>query len=113
MKALITAAFDEQTLSLLRPCLEVTYEPYRKTGKIYHDADEFIEKIRREQAEVLVVEADLEPYDVLPLVPVIEGAGGRLTDWEGRSPGLGADQRMVVAGDPRLHERAIAALAGS
>jgi len=61
----------------------------------------------------LVVEADLEPYDVLPLVPVIEGAGGRLTDWEGRSPGLGADQRMVVAGDPRLHERAIAALAGS
>ncbi len=60
----------------------------------------------------LVVEADLEPYDVLPLVPVIEGAGGRLTDWEGRPPGLGADQRMVVAGDPRLHERVIAALAG-
>ncbi|MDW8371897.1 MAG: inositol monophosphatase family protein, partial [Geminicoccaceae bacterium] len=35
----------------------------------------------------LVVEADLEPYDVLPLVPVIEGAGGRVSDWQGHPPG--------------------------
>ena len=59
----------------------------------------------------LVVEADLEPYDVLPLVPVVEGAGGVVSDWEGRPPGLGHDQRMVVAGDPRLHAQAVALLA--
>jgi inositol-phosphate phosphatase/L-galactose 1-phosphate phosphatase/histidinol-phosphatase len=55
----------------------------------------------------LVVEADLEPYDVLPLVPVIEGAGGRVTDWEGRAPDLSSDQRMIVAGDPRIHAEAL------
>lgn len=60
----------------------------------------------------LVVEADLEPYDVLPLVPVIEGAGGRVSDWAGRPPGLGSDQRMIAAGDPRVHEQALALLAG-
>ncbi|MCS6877308.1 MAG: histidinol phosphate phosphatase [Geminicoccaceae bacterium] len=60
----------------------------------------------------LVVEADLEPYDVLPLVPVIEGAGGRVSDWQGRAPGLASDQRMVAAGDPRLHARALSVLAG-
>lgn len=70
MKALITAAFDEQALSLLRPCLEVTHESYRKTGKIYHDADEFIEKIRKEYAEVLVVEADLVHEEVFEACPL-------------------------------------------
>ncbi len=60
----------------------------------------------------LVVEADLEPYDVLPLVPVVEGAGGVVTDWEGRPPGLAGDQRMVVAGDARLHRAALAQLHG-
>lgn len=59
----------------------------------------------------LVVEADLEPYDVLPLVPVIEGAGGRLTDWQGRPPNLASDQRTVAAGDARLHSLALALLA--
>jgi len=59
----------------------------------------------------LVIEADLEPYDVLPLVAVVEGAGGIVTDWEGRPPGLGSEQRMVIAGDRRVHAAALATLA--
>ncbi len=31
----------------------------------------------------LVIEVDLEPYDYLPLVPIVEGAGGWITDWKG------------------------------
>jgi inositol-phosphate phosphatase/L-galactose 1-phosphate phosphatase/histidinol-phosphatase len=31
----------------------------------------------------LVVEADLKPYDFMALVPVVNGAGGILTDWKG------------------------------
>ena len=38
----------------------------------------------------LVVEARMQPYDYLPLVPVIEGAGGRITDW-----GEGAERLLV------------------
>lgn len=70
MRALITAAFDEQSLSLLRSRLEVTYESYRQTGKIYHDAEELIEKIRKEQAEILVVEADLVHEEVFEACPL-------------------------------------------
>ena len=29
----------------------------------------------------LVVEADLKPYDFMALVPIVEGAGGVMTDW--------------------------------
>ncbi len=31
----------------------------------------------------IVVESGLSPYDILPLVPIIEAAGGTVTDWRG------------------------------
>lgn len=59
----------------------------------------------------LVVEASLQPYDYLPLVAVIEGAGGLLTDWQGRPLGLDSDGRALAAGDQRAHAAAMAVLA--
>src|SRR3546814_3367915 len=60
----------------------------------------------------LVVEADLKPYDYLAQVPIIAGAGGVMTDWEGRPPGLESDGRVLCAGDRRCHELAISLLQG-
>ena len=34
----------------------------------------------------LVVEGQLKPFDIVPLIPVLEGAGAVVTDWEGRPP---------------------------
>jgi len=59
----------------------------------------------------LVVEADLKPYDYCALVPVIEGAGGTITDWESRPLGLASDGRVIAAGDPGLGAKARAVLA--
>lgn len=53
----------------------------------------------------LVVEAGLQPYDVLPLIPIIEGAGGIITDWRGESAADGG--RIIAAGDRRVHEEAL------
>ena len=50
----------------------------------------------------LVVECDLKPYDFCALVPVIEGAGGTVTDWDGRALDLGSDGRVIACGDRRL-----------
>ncbi len=61
----------------------------------------------------LVVEASLQPYDYLPLVAIIEGAGGLLTDWRGGKLGLASDGRVVAAGDPAAHAQALTLLAGS
>ena len=57
----------------------------------------------------IVVEADLEPYDIVPLIPVITGAGGEVTDWAGRSAAGGG--RVVASGDRRVHEQALKRLA--
>jgi len=53
----------------------------------------------------LVIETELMPYDVLPLVPIIIGAGGTITTWEGRPPHAGG--RIVAAGDKRTHAAAL------
>ena len=50
----------------------------------------------------LVVEADLKPYDYCALAPVVEGAGGVITDWDGKRLTLQSDGRIVAAGDPAL-----------
>lgn len=57
----------------------------------------------------LVVEADLKPFDIAALIPIVEGAGGVVTTWEGE-PAAGGG-RIVAAGDPRVHEAALERLA--
>lgn len=57
-----------------------------------------------------VVEAGLQAYDIAPLIPIITGAGGRVTDWNGRSAAGGG--RVAATGDPRLHDQVLAKLAG-
>jgi inositol-phosphate phosphatase/L-galactose 1-phosphate phosphatase/histidinol-phosphatase len=60
----------------------------------------------------LVVEASLKPYDFGPIAPIVEGAGGVATDWQGRPLDLACDGRVVIAGDRRAHAAALALLAG-
>jgi fructose-1,6-bisphosphatase/inositol monophosphatase family enzyme len=59
----------------------------------------------------LVVEANNGIHDFLALVPVIEGAGGIITDWEGRALGLDSGDKVLAAGDPRMHAQALKLLA--
>src|SRR5262245_16893938 len=56
----------------------------------------------------LLIETELKPHDVLALVPIIIGAGGVITSWEGGSPNAGG--RILAAGDRRVHAAAMALL---
>ena len=53
----------------------------------------------------LVVETELKPYDITALIPIITGAGGVVTNWDGSPAQKGG--RIVAAGDPRVHEAAV------
>ena len=53
----------------------------------------------------LVIETGINPYDIVALIPIIEGAGGVITTWTGGAACHGG--RIVAAGDPRLHESAM------
>jgi myo-inositol-1(or 4)-monophosphatase len=53
----------------------------------------------------LVIEAALKPYDIVPLIPIIQGAGGIVSDWAGK-PAVSGGQ-VIAAGDHRLHAKAL------
>jgi myo-inositol-1(or 4)-monophosphatase len=58
----------------------------------------------------LVIETELKPYDIAALIPIVTGAGGIVTTWEGNAAQGGG--RIVAAGDPRVHEAALKLLQG-
>jgi fructose-1,6-bisphosphatase/inositol monophosphatase family enzyme len=60
------------------------------------------------QADV-VVEAKLATYDIAPFIPILEAAGGRVSDWSGGDALAGGE--VIAAGDPRIAEEIVARLA--
>ena len=65
----------------------------------------------------IVVESDLGLYDYCALVPVVEGAGGTMTDWNGNRLALqhhGASRgRVIAAANKDLHAEAVQILRDS
>jgi myo-inositol-1(or 4)-monophosphatase len=57
----------------------------------------------------LVIETEIKPHDIIPLIPIITGAGGTVTTWEGGPAQAGG--RVVVAGDKHVHSAALELLA--
>lgn len=55
----------------------------------------------------IVTEAGMDVFDYLAAVPVIAGAGGLVTDWQGRPLGLDSGDQVLAVGDPRLQQRAL------
>jgi len=58
----------------------------------------------------LIIETELKTHDIVALIPIIKGAGGIVTTWEGGPPQAGG--RIVVAGDKRVHAAALEVLNG-
>lgn len=56
----------------------------------------------------LVVEASMQAYDIQALIPIVEGAGGIVTNWQGESAAQGG--QILAAGNTGLHAAAMAIL---
>lgn len=65
MRCLVTAAFHEDGLSILRELMDVEYRSWRDTGKIYLDGGELASLVNEVGADVLVVESDFVTRDTI------------------------------------------------
>ena len=61
----------------------------------------------------IVCEAQLKHWDYAAHVPIIEGAGGIITDWNGKSLTLGSSGTVLASGDRRIHDSALTVLSDS
>jgi histidinol phosphatase-like enzyme (inositol monophosphatase family) len=59
----------------------------------------------------LGIDVEFDPFDYLALVPVVRGAGGVITDWDGQPLTLDSGGRLIASGDPRTHAQALTILA--
>ncbi len=60
----------------------------------------------------LVCEGTMKLYDYAAMVPIVEGAGGVITDWQGKALGMEGDGTVLAAGDAACHAAALELLAG-
>ena len=58
----------------------------------------------------IVIEANFHAWDIAALIPLVEGAGGVITDWQGGSAASG--KTILACGDRRVHAAAMKFLAG-
>lgn len=104
------AIFRTQVLMLKEP--EVFARVHEKVGDTLVGGDCFAFGQIASGWLDMVVDAGLGTFDYLPLVCVVEEAGGCISDWQGQPLGLESDGRVLASGDPRLHAAAIEMLAG-
>ncbi len=62
----------------------------------------------------IVMEADLKRYDYMALVPIIEGSGGCISNWQGEALSFtSADSQILATANPTLHQQALALINAS
>lgn len=55
----------------------------------------------------VVIESDMKPYDLMALVPVIEGAGGVISDWQGNPLQINSSFQVLASSNAILHEQCL------
>lgn len=75
---------------------------------IRYDADAYFFSLLAAGHIDIALDANLQPYDIAPLIPIIEGAGGIVSTWDGRLARLGGD--IIAAASRELYEEALTLL---
>jgi len=55
---------------------------------------------------IVMLETGLAPYDIAALIPIVQGAGGIVTDWDGGSAVSGGS--VLACANLQLHEQMLA-----
>lgn len=83
---------------------EENFSTLRKKSKLFRTwGDCFGYTLVARGVPCVMCDPEMNPWDLLPLIPVIEGAGGKITSWEGK-PAATAHDSLAAA--PKLHAAA-------
>jgi histidinol phosphatase-like enzyme (inositol monophosphatase family) len=76
-------------------------------GRVRYGADCYAYGLLASGFVDIICEASLKSWDYLALVPIVQGAGGLMTDWSGSPLTLDSQDRVIAAATRRLHQAAI------
>jgi myo-inositol-1(or 4)-monophosphatase len=76
-----------------------------KMRNVRYDADAYFFSLLAAGHVDIALDANLQAYDIAPLIPIIEGAGGIVSTWHGQSARLGGD--IIAASSQALYDQAM------
>ncbi|QWC56896.1 histidinol-phosphatase [Erythrobacter sp. 3-20A1M] len=82
----------------------------RKQGLIVYGGDCYNYGLLASGHLDIVCEAGLQLYDYAALVPIVEGAGGTMSDWQGHPLDADSDGTVLALGDPARLEDVLEAM---
>lgn len=59
----------------------------------------------------ICIDVQFAIHDYLALIPIVQGAGGVFTNWEGGAAGLHSGHQCIATGDARIHAQALRIIA--
>lgn len=80
---------------------------YQKIGGVIYGGDCYSYASIASGFVDIVIDSGLKIYDYAALIPIIENAGGVVTDWEGNDPKLQSNIRLVASANKILHEKVL------
>lgn len=83
---------------------------YQKIGGIIYGGDSYSYASLASGFVDIVIDTGLKIYDYAALIPIIENAGGVVSDWEGKDLELKSNVRLVASANIELHEKVLRVL---
>jgi len=104
--ALSSATISTTDPYLFNPQERIAFETIRETSRLQrYGLDCYAYSMLAMGGIDLVIETDLQDYDIAALIPIIEAAGGIISNWSGGSAAKGG--QILASGDQQLHKAAL------
>jgi fructose-1,6-bisphosphatase/inositol monophosphatase family enzyme len=97
--------FQEKDVEVLKKITSLT--KYQKLGGIIYGGDCYSYTSLASGFVDIVIDPGLKVYDYAALVPIIEMAGGVVTDWKGNDLKLKSNVHLVACANQELHEKVL------
>lgn len=78
---------------------------YQSQGGIIYGGDCYLFGLLAMGQIDIIIEKGLNNFDFAALVPVVESAGGIITDWNGKELNINSDGTVLACGDKALHQK--------
>ena len=82
-----------------------TKTKYQNQGGAIYGGDCYLFGLLAMGSIDIIIESGLNNYDFMALSPIIESAGGIITDWKGKNLDLNSDGRIIACGDKKMYEK--------
>lgn len=96
------AFFKDNDLEMLKSISSKT--KYQSQDGVIYGGDCYLFGLLACGSVDIIIEQGLKNYDFMALAPIVESAGGIITDWEGNKLNLNSNGKVLACGSKKLHE---------